>query len=320
MASAGPQVDVSVVICAYTMRRWHQLRAAVASVLAQSLPASELIVVIDHCAELFETARELDPRVQVIESVGTSGLSGARNTGVVAARSEVVAFLDDDAVADPGWLAALCRHFDAPDVQGVGGHVVPRWESTAPTWLPPELWWVVGCSYRGLPTSTAEVRNPIGANMSFRRSAVLDAGGFSDRLGRVGTVPVGCEETELAIRIARMLPSARFLLEPRAVVHHDVPDDRARWSYLRRRCWAEGLSKARVSQLSDPRRALSSERSYVARTLSRAVARELTTAVGGPDPAAAARLFAISAGLGVTAVGYLTGSLATRLTHNQEEA
>jgi glucosyl-dolichyl phosphate glucuronosyltransferase len=85
--------------------------------------------------------------------------------------------------------------------------------------------------------------------MSFRREVFELVGGFTEWLGRLGARPLGCEETELAIRIRQRRPEARLLYDPAAVVHHHVPRQRARWRYFRSRCYAEGLSKAAVSRL-----------------------------------------------------------------------
>jgi glucosyl-dolichyl phosphate glucuronosyltransferase len=297
---------VSVVVCAYTMARWGLLGRAVASVGAQTSPALEILLVVDHCPELLVRAQEL-LGVRVMANLGTVGLSGARNTGVAAARGEVVAFLDDDAAAAPDWLDRLVRPYDDPRVVGVGGHVVPEWEGGKPAWFPHEFDWVVGCSYVGQPTVTCAVRNPIGANMSFRREALTAVGGFSADVGRVGARPLGCEETELSIRVARRDPTTTILLEPRAVVRHHVPGDRSRWGYFWRRCWAEGLSKASVSRLTDPRSALASERSYALRTLPRGAARGLADAVRRRESGGAARALAIGAGLTITTAGYAVG-------------
>lgn len=173
-APAG-QLAVSVVICAYTMERWDQTRAAVASALAQRPGPAQVLLVVDHNAELAALARGCLPDVTVLENAGLPGLSGARNTGLRAATEPVTAFLDDDAEARPGWLNALIEPYLAPDVIATGGDVQPRWAGARPPWLPPEFDWVVGCSYIGLPESTGTVRNPIGANMSFRTQRALEA-------------------------------------------------------------------------------------------------------------------------------------------------
>jgi glucosyl-dolichyl phosphate glucuronosyltransferase len=307
---------ISVIICAYTMKRWDQLAEAVTSVREQTRPADELIVVVDYCETLLERAASgLGSDVQVLANSGPQGLSGARNTGVAAATGEVVAFLDDDAAAEPDWLELLTGHYAEPSVVGVGGLIVPRWEIGPPRWFPPEFGWVVGCSYTGQPSVTAVVRNPIGANMSFRREPVLTVGGFATSVGRLGANGLGCEETELSIRLAQRDQAARILHEPGAAVHHLVPAERARWTYFRRRCWAEGVSKAEVSRLSDPRRALASERIYAFRTVPAGVARDIAAAVRQGNPARLARAAVGLIGLAVTAAGYLRGRTLRRRTH-----
>ncbi|GGU96611.1 glycosyl transferase family 2 [Kitasatospora herbaricolor] len=299
-ASAEP--TLSVVVCAYTQDRWDDLCAAVASVRAQHPPPAELLLVIDHCPELeLRAAAELPARV--LANTGPKGLSGARNTGMAAATGEVVAFLDDDAVAAPGWTARLLAGYRDPAVLGVGGLVEPWWETGRPGWFPPEFDWVVGCSYRGLPRHACAVRNFIGANMSFRRAEALAAGGFRTELGRVGTRPLGCEETELCLRITARSPAALLRHEPGAVVRHHVPPARTSWAYFRARCYAEGRSKAVVARLAGARPALSSERGYLLHTLPAAIARGLGR---GELRSVAASV----AGAVTTAFGYALGRLA----------
>jgi glycosyltransferase involved in cell wall biosynthesis len=171
--------DLSVVICAYTDERWEDLRSAVISVQDQLLPAAELLVVIDHNEELQARAEAELTGARVLANAGPKGLSGARNTGLEAASSGVVAFLDDDATAEPDWTTHLLAPYRDPAVLGVGGWAVPVWQDGDPSWFPEEFLWVVGCSYRGLPTSTAPVRNLIGCNMSVRRDVLDAVGGFA---------------------------------------------------------------------------------------------------------------------------------------------
>ncbi|MDQ3668758.1 MAG: glycosyltransferase [Actinomycetota bacterium] len=300
---------VSVVICAYTDERWDDLVAAVDSVDRQTTSALETIVVVDHNPALLDRVRAGLPGVVAVENGEASGLSGARNSGIAASAGDVVAFLDDDAVAAEDWLEHIVRSYREPDVVGVGGAVEPLWVGGERRSFPDEFRWVVGCTYRGMPEQTSRVRNAIGANMSFRREIFDAIGGFRSGIGRVGTRPVGCEETELSIRVRQRYPSAVVLYEPRARVRHRVPASRTRFSYFLSRCYAEGLSKALVTRLAGARDGLSSERSYMLRTLPRGVANGLRDAVLGRDGHGLARAAWIVAGLATTTCGYAIGRL-----------
>jgi glycosyltransferase involved in cell wall biosynthesis len=299
---------ISVVICAYTDRRWGDLAEAVASVRAQTVPAFEVVVSVDHNPALRERVRRHLPDVVVVDNQQRQGLSGARNAGVAAAGGEVVAFLDDDATAASDWLERLAAGYAAPDVLGVGGAIEPVWSTNRPGYFPEEFDWVVGCTYRGMPETPASVRNLIGANMSFRRSVLNSVGGFRCDIGRIETRPLGCEETELCIRSRRHWPNGRFLYDPTARVRHRVPADRTSWRYFHARCYAEGLSKALVARASDVRSGLASERTYTMRVLPRGMARGVVEAVAHGDLAGLGRSAMIATGLAVTTAGYLVGA------------
>lgn len=303
-------VDVSIVICAYTEQRWEWLLDAVASVRSQRVCPREIIVVVDYNPSLMARLRAMSdlPAIRVTENHESRGLSGARNSGIAAARGEIVAFLDDDEIATPDWLARLHRGYTDPAVAGVGGAIQPVWEAGRPAWFPPEFDWVIGCTYRGMPTHLAPVRNLLGGNMSFRREAFAEVGGFSNGIGRIGTRPLGCEETEFCIRLRQRWPGTVLLFDPRAVVLGRVPFSRARWDYFRARCYAEGLSKALVTDHVGTTDGLSTERRYTTRTLPRGVARGLFDAARG-DLAGCARAGAIVCGTLVTTGGYATGKL-----------
>ncbi|MGZ4689999.1 MAG: glycosyltransferase family 2 protein [Acidimicrobiia bacterium] len=299
--------SVAVVVCAYTTERWADLVAALASLAAQDPSPDQIILVTDHNHELANRARAELPDVCVIENQSRKGLSGARNTGLAHSTADVVAFLDDDAVALPGWLDALSSAYADPTVVGVGGAAIPVWPGPAPRWLPDEFCWVIGCSWIGLPEAPAGVRNLIGCNMSFRREVFDEIGAFTLGIGRVGKRPVGCEETELCIRLHQHRPDALILYDPRVRVLHKVSSDRRRWSYFRARCYAEGLSKALVAGRVGSSDGLASERSYVLRTLPLGVVRGCSEGLRGRDPAGFARAGAIVAGLAITATGYARG-------------
>jgi GT2 family glycosyltransferase len=305
-ASIAPaRLTATVVICCYTENRWSDLYRACASVRDQLHPGDELMVVVDHNPALLGRARDCLDGARVLAAEGQRGLSAARNTGVRAATGDVVVFLDDDAEPRPGWLDHLRAVFADGDVAVAGTTVSPRWEGgSAPAWFPDEFGWVVGCSYRGQPTGRAEVRNPIGASMAVRRSLFPDVGGFSEAVGRVGTLPVGCEETEFCIRTARQRAGAKVVLEPGATVDHLVPASRQTLGYFVSRCYHEGRSKRAVARLSDRRAALSAERRYVRAVLPAGVLRGV--AQSARRPASLLRAGAIVLGLSATLAGYAT--------------
>lgn len=295
----------TVVICAHTEERWDDIVAAVASVDAQRRPADQLVLVIDHNPTLHTRAQEAFPHALVVANDGPRGESGARNAGVAVAEHPIVVFLDDDAQADPGWLEALLPWYDDPEVLGVGGAAEPDWDTARPRWFPLEFDWVVGCSYRGLPTGAAPIRNLMGCNMSIRRDVIERAGGFYSGLGRTGNDGFGCSETEFCLRARRLL-GGRFVFEPRARIRHRVPDGRTTWRYFTTRCRHEGRSKAHLADREGTDDALALERAYVRRTLPAGVGRGLADLVRG-DPAGVARSLAIVAGTASTATGYLAG-------------
>ncbi|MFK0171416.1 glycosyltransferase family 2 protein [Streptomyces sp. NPDC090306] len=311
---SGP--GISVVVCAYTEDRWEDILSAVSSVREQTRPALETLLVVDHNQALLTRLSERyrdTPGVRVLANAGPRGLSAGRNTGIAASRGEVVAFLDDDAVAEPEWLRHFAAGYADPNVMAVGGRTLPLWASGhRPAWFPEEFDWVVGCTYRGLPPGRVAVRNVLGGNASFRRTAFDAAGGFATGIGRDGDRrPLGCEETELCIRLSRARPDAVLLIDDRAVIHHRVPRARERFAYFRTRAYAEGLSKALVTRSVGSRKGLESERRYATRVLPAGVARGVRDALlarrGG-----AGRAAAIVAGVLTTAGGYAAGRLRSR--------
>jgi len=303
VATQAP-LTLTVLICAYTLERWDDITAAVESLRTQTHPPDQVVLVVDHNPELLARAVPAFPDVTCVPSDGPQGLSGARNTGVSVAKGDVVAFLDDDAAAEPDWAERLLAAYSDDDVLGVGGGVLPAWRAPRPAWFPEEFLWVVGCSYRGQSPAGGEVRNPIGANMSFRRDVFTAVGGFDSSVGRLGKDAGGCEETEFAIRARRHRPTGRILVEPSAVCRHAVTPDRVTSAYFRRRCRGEGRSKAIISGLTDGGSALSSERVYVLRTLPGGILRGVRDLLRG-DRAGAARAWRIVEGTILTTASYI---------------
>ena len=299
-------VTVTVIVCSHTLDRLQNLRAAVESVHAQTRAPAQTIVVIDGDEELERRARSQLDGVEVVRNGHKPGLSGARQSGAELARGSILAFLDDDAVADTDWLERLAAVYLDPMVLGVGGSIEPAWEQPPPRWFPPEFNWVVGCSYPGMPLSAERVRNVIGANMSMRAAVLAHVGAFDSRLGRAaraGALSGSAEETELCIRAARLYPGHYWIYEPRARVVHAVPPQRGTWRYFVRRCAVEGTAKGVLTRIAGGEDALRSERAYVRSVLPRALLRDIACAARGSRDGLA-RASAIVAGLAITAGAY----------------
>ncbi len=241
----------SVIVSVYSEDRLQCLLDCVDSLKSQSVKPIEVIVVLDPEPSLIEFYRSrLGDDVWVVVSDGF-GLSNARNAGVKSAKGDIVAFMDDDAVADRDWLMNLLESYADPNVVGVGGYVKPLWEGSRPRWFPEELDWVVGCSYKGLPRCKAFVRNPIGCNMSFRKEVFQRIGYFKSDVGRFGKRLLSGEEPELSMRILKRFTDARIVYDPSAVVYHRVSRNRLSFRYLFARSFNEGVSKATISKTKD---------------------------------------------------------------------
>ena len=313
MVRPGFDGGCSVIICCYTGERWDLLSAGIEAAAGQLTGDDELIVVVDHNPELMDRVVTEHGRIAlVVENAHDRGLSGARNTGVERAERTVVAFLDDDALPAPDWLARLTEVFADSEVVGVGGHAEPAWpDGDRPMWIPEEFLWVVGCSYRGQPETTAPVRNPIGCNMAFRRVAIDSVGGFSTSLGRVGKKPVGGEETDLSIRI-RSSTGKTVLYKPDAGVTHSVTRERTSVRYFASRCYFEGRSKAILARRVGATDATSAERSYLT-TLASGVSMRLRQAVRERTWHPLAQIAMLGFGLGLTTTGFVVGTVLSYL-------
>ena len=301
---------VSVVICAYTEDRWSQLKEAVASVDAQTSPPIEIIVCIDHNKELLRKSEEYFLKGRppgaipliVLANKYNGRLGSARNTAAEFASGEVLAFLDDDAAAAADWLERLIAPYDDEEVGAVGGAPWPVFEAERPRWFPLEFDWVFGCAYRGLPSARAPLAHLIGANMSARRSALREVGGFHSD---------DHDDMDMCHRIA--YAQHRVLYEPLAVVHHFVPAARTTWHYFWRRCYLVNQGKVEAFANMQEASNLGAELAFVTRTLTTGVLAEARRVIRG-DLYGLARVGAMIAGIALAGLGHLSGALRLRVS------
>ena len=224
----SPDMRVSVVCCTHTLARYDDCRGAAESVLGQSHDDVELVLVSDGndaVAERFEA--DFGDRSDVLIHCNDEniGLLESRNNGARIATGDVVAFIDDDAVAADDWATKLVAAYDADESrQAVGGRMVPAWVAGKPSYLPAEFYWLIGVTNRGFgpngdPDEAGEVRNTFGSNISFRRDVFLELGGFEDDIGgRQGEKNLQGGETELCARLRSEYGVGVYYV-PDALVH-----------------------------------------------------------------------------------------------------
>lgn len=280
-SSTAGNRPITVVVACYSSDRWHVTCEAIHSLLNQDHPVLP-VVVVDHNEELCARLTAwCAPNVTVMRNTRGRGASGARNTGVAAADTDLVAFLDDDASAAPNWLSELVEPLRSPSVVGVGGTIEPAWSGPRPWWFPREFGWVVGATDTVPDRECRSVRNVWSGNMLVRREVFLRAGGFQEDFGKVGNSREP-EDTELCMRMSAVSNGGEWRAVGGGIVRHLVPAERAKLSFFLRRCWSEGKGKAALARVSgDPHAALSVEMRYLGTVLPRAVAGRVRAAFGG---------------------------------------
>jgi glycosyltransferase involved in cell wall biosynthesis len=306
--------STSVIIAAHTFQRCEGLTQAVASAMEQEPQPYEVVVVVDNNADLYEWVRTQLPGVVAVDHQGPRGASATRNSGARAARGSILAFLDDDAVARPGWLRNLTAPLARPDVVGVGGYVEPVWLGPEPYWMPEEFLWVVGASYRGMPLTAGPIRNVWSENMAVTRADFLKIDGFREGFGKSGLEPRGGEDTDFCIRLASAIKGGVWWYEPSARVGHSVPPGRSTLRFFMVRCYNEGQTKADMATMLGAHQGLQDERRHATKTLPAGMTRELRKAIARRELVAAQRASAIGVGLCAASLGYVVRRAQRRAT------
>jgi glycosyltransferase involved in cell wall biosynthesis len=272
---------ITCVICTY--RRPDVVGGAIQSVITQTLPPDAYeIIVVDNDSRDATTAivqRFLDAGVPNLRYFvePQRGLSHSRNCGLFHARSDIIAFLDDDAEADPGWLAALCDVYDQdPDIWAAGGAVDPIWGGAPPAWLSSKLWRSLSLlDWGDVVRKLQWPERIIGTNCSFRRVVFTDIGLFDVNLGRRGTALLSSEDTEIQQRIHRLGKYVYY--SPQARVAHHVPKERLTLSYFCKRFYGQGRTLALLAAQQDSRRVMLGQALFRAALIpTRRVGQEIT--------------------------------------------
>ncbi|HLF71133.1 MAG TPA: glycosyltransferase, partial [Dehalococcoidia bacterium] len=203
------------------------LDGALTSLQHQSLPADQYeILVIDNAstddtAEVVKRHQAWSSRIRYFYEPKL-GISNARNRAIAEAEAPIIAYTDDDACADAGWLEAVLAAFTrtAQRPLAVGGRIALGWGSLKrPRWLPDTGLLTLGSLDHGDASIPCRYAYDLfGSNLAFERAYLAASGGFNCRLGRTGANLISGEETEM---LARLHADGGLLLyEPAAQVTH----------------------------------------------------------------------------------------------------
>jgi len=214
---------VSVIVCTHSLNNYKNLKDAVNSLLNQTHKKMEIIIMVDGNQRLYEkVVKDYDnqKKIKMVASKENVGLCGAKNIGIRASRGDVIAFLDDDAIAERGWIENLVNTYIELDAFAVGGKILPIWLCKKPDYFPDEMGWLVGYTHKGFAKEkVVEVRNTFGSNMSFKKEVFERVGLFNERLGKKGNSCIQAEEVEFTLRMKNKLGKG-VVYNPCAIVYH----------------------------------------------------------------------------------------------------
>jgi glucosyl-dolichyl phosphate glucuronosyltransferase len=238
----------SVVIATYN--RAADLRATLASLATVEPDGPWEVLVVDNNSsddtrQAVEHAAATFPAPLRYLFEAQQGRSPALNTGIAAARGDIIVTTDDDVRVTPDWLNAAARGLEELKADYVGGPVLPIWRSPRPSWLSSRSgrhWAVIALLDYGATPREFGARVPLGVNMAFRRSALQRAGLLDPETGRKAGTLLGQEVREWCIRARKA--GVRGFYVPDMVVEHVIPGDRLTKAYYRRWFYWRGISRA----------------------------------------------------------------------------
>ncbi|BAY90064.1 MULTISPECIES: glycosyltransferase [unclassified Tolypothrix] len=249
-----PDIQISAIIC--THNRDTYLGAAIDSLLAQNFAAEFEVLVVDNNSsdrtKEVVAQRASNPRLKYVFEP-TTGLSVARNTGAKLASGEILAYLDDDAVASDRWLSVFYDAYKNNSQLAIaGGKVTLLWPQDVqqPRWLSPGLAANLGAYDLGDSTTYIDKPSftPRGLNYCIRRSFLEEIGGFDPHLGRVGKNLLSNEELQMTEFALQKGWQVAYL--PAALVAHNVAPERLKRSWFLNRGWWQGISECYREQLA----------------------------------------------------------------------
>jgi glycosyltransferase involved in cell wall biosynthesis len=236
-------MDLSVVVCTYN--RYDALADCLRALRAEAQTAAASayqVIVVDNTPEPLRRVTIDSSEIAYWIVCNEVGLSNARNAGIAAAQSDIVAFVDDDAIVSPGWceeaISVFQRH---PDALAAGGKVVPEFpDGLGPPWVTKKLTEYLSCIDWGDDEhALREGEWIVGANMAFRRTVFDDGTLFATGLGRKGNLGLLSNEE---IALIRAIGRERIVYVPSMLVQHVISSERLTQAWFRKRVFWQAIS------------------------------------------------------------------------------
>ena len=249
---------ISVIVC--TLDREILLKKTMSSLLEQSLSPNQYeIIVVDNAfngamKEVVVEFQKRSDRIQYFHEP-LQGHSRAKNAALKIATGTYVAFIDDDAVANPFWLENILKTFKLnPLAAVVGGKIDPIWQTSRPAWLSDDLLKYLSILDYGDQEKTLGKQKLFGANIAFRKDLLQQAGGFSLRLGRQANNNfLSGEEAWVQERLQRQ--GHGIVYDPHIQIGHCILRQRLSKDWFENRARWEGYSTAMIdSELARPQK------------------------------------------------------------------
>ena len=256
MTDSGPLL--SVIITSYTENRLPDVFDLLESLKAQTYGHIEIIFVGEREPELCERVKDYAGQQDmtsftVLFNDGEPGLSAARNVGIEQAQGDIIAFVDDDVIVSHDWAEGVVVGFADSSVIGMTGPAYPLWEDPGMSWLPEELYWLIGCTGWTGSARLREVRNAWGMNMAFRREVFTNGLRFSSRFGlcnssRLNWIDPPSEDVDFSLR-AKERTGKKIIFCPKASVRHKVPRKRIGVKFVVQRSASVGFQRRMLKKL-----------------------------------------------------------------------
>lgn len=302
----------SVILTAYSPDRFEDTNEAIKSIITGSYDNWEIIVVVDgrkQLADRLQDEWERTDNVKVICNDKNLGAAKSRNKAVDLATGDVVAFFDDDAVADKEWLSELARAYTEHDAVAAGGRIDPIWLTGKPKFLPEEFYWLIGATYKGYPKEMTYVRNTFASNLSLRRSVFLELGGFNPNIGPKGESLLQSAETDLCTRLY-IQTGNKVLYNPEAIVGHRVYQYRTEPTFLLKRAFYQGVSKRGMQLYTQTE--LDSESNFLKGLLIQSIPEKIQKIMSGKYKQGLLKAIFLILGIASVGFGYIWGSIRFR--------